>query len=295
MKCFFYILTDNNTIIKRLSLSAKLKVHTGCVNTVCWSELNPNLILSGSDDHKLVITDSFSGQVKASINTAHRTNIFSARFVPNTCDNHIVSCAAGGDIWLTDVTRPTERGVKFSCHGDKPCYEIRCPSRDSNTFLSCGQDGTCRLFDTRLKRATKCDAAASTGTTASECDENVLVKLTTSMTAIAVNEATNRQLACAGLDGLVRLYDMRCLSVDEPMAASKSTKGMFACFAQPQASATDASSSLRSNAELFDVASNKRVTSMHFDAGGNDLLISYQPNTVYLVDWKVSYMTTRFL
>ena len=54
---------DDPNLIERLSLSSKLEVHNGCVNTICWSEENPNFILGGSDDQKLTITDAFTGHV----------------------------------------------------------------------------------------------------------------------------------------------------------------------------------------------------------------------------------------
>ncbi len=61
---YFYLLKkDDSDLIERLSLSSKLDVHGGCVNTICWSEENPNLILGGSDDQKLSITDAFTGNV----------------------------------------------------------------------------------------------------------------------------------------------------------------------------------------------------------------------------------------
>ena len=46
---------DDLGMLQRLSLLKKLDVHRGCVNTICWNEAG-DLILSGSDDHNLVIT-----------------------------------------------------------------------------------------------------------------------------------------------------------------------------------------------------------------------------------------------
>ena len=47
----------------------------------------------------------------------------------------------------------------------------------------------------------------------SSCQEHTLVKLLTAMTAMALNPLVPYHLACAGLDGVLRLYDRRMLSV----------------------------------------------------------------------------------
>lgn len=79
-------------MVKRLTISKKLQNHSGCVrnifysnktifinniylkllkvNTICWSKLNPSMILSGSDDKKLNITNAFTGEVIFVINKA---------------------------------------------------------------------------------------------------------------------------------------------------------------------------------------------------------------------------------
>jgi hypothetical protein len=58
-----YSYRDNESLIRRLCISAKLDVHNGCVNTISWSDEDPTLILSGSDDQTLSITDVFLNQV----------------------------------------------------------------------------------------------------------------------------------------------------------------------------------------------------------------------------------------
>ncbi|CAM9126413.1 unnamed protein product, partial [Lampetra fluviatilis] len=45
--------------VQRLRLEARLPVHEGCVNSLCWSERG-DLLLSGSDDTKLVLTNPFT-------------------------------------------------------------------------------------------------------------------------------------------------------------------------------------------------------------------------------------------
>lgn len=119
-------------------------------------------------------------QVKQSIRSGHRTNIFSAKFMPNTNGKEIVSCSGDGIIFYTHTEKSPEynRQCQFTCHYGT-AYEVlqtRTVSQDSRltvvfsitslfvlfsqimtvpndpyTFLSCGEDGTVRWFDLRTK------------------------------------------------------------------------------------------------------------------------------------------------
>lgn len=49
-------------MMQRMALLKRLKVHTGCVNSVCWNATG-DLILSGSDDQHLVLTNAYNYEV----------------------------------------------------------------------------------------------------------------------------------------------------------------------------------------------------------------------------------------
>lgn len=53
-------------MMQRMALLKRLKVHNGCVNSVCWNATG-DLILSGSDDQHLVITKAFNYKVSCRI------------------------------------------------------------------------------------------------------------------------------------------------------------------------------------------------------------------------------------
>ena len=85
------------------------------------------------------------------MHTAHRANIFSAQFLPETSDHQIVSCAGDGAILHTDIFRQEETlNSFFNCHGGT-VYEVAIVPGDPNSFLTCGEDGTVRWFDLRTK------------------------------------------------------------------------------------------------------------------------------------------------
>ena len=128
-------------LLQRLELQAKLDFHTGCVNTIAWNEGGTRL-LSGSDDHTLVISNPDNFTKHSVIYTPHTANIFSAKFVPGSGDRKLVSCAGDGHIVYTDVCKQPESS-SFHCHTGT-VYDVVCIPGDSHTFLSCGEDGTIR-------------------------------------------------------------------------------------------------------------------------------------------------------
>ena len=52
---FFVFCSGNGALLQKMSKLHSLEVHRGCVNTIWWDETGQYL-LSGSDDHRLVIT-----------------------------------------------------------------------------------------------------------------------------------------------------------------------------------------------------------------------------------------------
>lgn len=118
------------------------------------------------------------------------------------------------------------------------------------------------------------------------------------MTAIAVNPVVPYQLACAGLDGVLRLYDRRMLSVGAiddgtfRSMAEQSVRGLFACFSPPEAERATATMTSSSSFEMpsptcAPFSNNKRITSVQYDGTGQHLLVSYHTNKIYLLDWRV--------
>ncbi len=133
--------------------------------------------------------------------------------------------------------------------------------------MSCGQDGTIKWFD--LRQSNKCEH--------SSCNGHTLIHLSNGITAFASNPIYPFQLTCASLDGIVRLYDRRMLAATSGSLNEnkKSPYGLFAYFS---------SQSVDSNC--------KRVTSIQYSNDGAEILASYQPEHVYLLDWRVFEETT---
>ncbi|XP_040307686.1 DDB1- and CUL4-associated factor 6 isoform X5 [Herpailurus yagouaroundi] len=246
--------------IQRLKLEATLNVHDGCVNTICWNETG-EYILSGSDDTKLVISNPYSRKVLTTVRSGHRANIFSAKFLPCTNDKQIVSCSGDGVIFYTNVEQDAEtnRQCQFTCHYGTT-YEIMTVPNDPYTFLSCGEDGTVRWFDTRIK----------TSCTKEDCKDDILINCRRAATSVAICPPIPYYLAVGCSDSSVRIYDRRMLGTRATgNYAGRGTTGMVARFIPSH-------------------LNNKscRVTSLCYSEDGQEILVSYSSDYIYLFDPK---------
>uniref|UniRef100_A0A6B2L4F7 Anaphase-promoting complex subunit 4 WD40 domain-containing protein n=1 Tax=Arcella intermedia TaxID=1963864 RepID=A0A6B2L4F7_9EUKA len=151
---FSKALYPNEAFVARLKLSRKLKGHTGCVNTVNWSQCGRYLV-SGSDDRRVCVWDYYNaGRPLASVATTHTANIFCTKFMPYTDNKRIISCAGDNkilSILLDDSRLGGEITHTFTCHEGR--VKKLAHLGDSNTFISGSEDGTVRLFDLREKPA----------------------------------------------------------------------------------------------------------------------------------------------
>ncbi|XP_068765510.1 DDB1- and CUL4-associated factor 6 isoform X1 [Struthio camelus] len=246
--------------IQRLKLEATLNVHDGCVNTICWNDTG-EYILSGSDDTNLVISNPYSRKVLTTIRSGHRANIFSAKFLPCTNDKQIVSCSGDGVIFYTNIEQDAEtnRQCQYTCHYGTT-YEIMTVPNDPYTFLSCGEDGTVRWFDTRIK----------TSCTKEDCKDDILINCRRAATSVAICPPIPYYLAVGCSDSSVRIYDRRMLGTRATgNYAGRGTVGMVARFVPPH-------------------LNNKscRVTSLCYSEDGQEILVSYSSDYIYLFDPK---------
>uniref|UniRef100_A0AAR2KYQ9 Ddb1 and cul4 associated factor 6 n=1 Tax=Pygocentrus nattereri TaxID=42514 RepID=A0AAR2KYQ9_PYGNA len=245
--------------VQRLKLEAALPVHDGCVNTICWNDTG-KYILSGSDDTNLVITDPFTRKVLVNVPSHHRANIYSAKFMPASCDHWIVSSAGDGHIHYTNISRsPDITQHKFTCHYGT-VYEILTVPNDPHTFLSCGEDGTVRWFDTRLKN--ECSK--------SRCGDDVLIKCRRAVSSMAISPVEPCYLALGCSDSSVRIYDRRMLgTITTGGCPTGGTTGICLRFVPPHLTGRSC-----------------RVTSLCYSADGQEVLASYSSDYVYLFDPK---------
>ncbi|KAL0590778.1 DDB1- and CUL4-associated factor 6 [Plecturocebus cupreus] len=199
--------------------------------------------------------------VLTTIRSGHRANIFSAKFLPCTNDKQIVSCSGDGVIFYTNVEQDAEtnRQCQFTCHYGTT-YEIMTVPNDPYTFLSCGEDGTVRWFDTRIK----------TSCTKEDCKDDILINCRRAATSVAICPPIPYYLAVGCSDSSVRIYDRRMLGTRATgNYAGRGTTGMVARFIPSH-------------------LNNKscRVTSLCYSEDGQEILVSYSSDYIYLFDPK---------
>ncbi|CAH2221177.1 DDB1- and CUL4-associated factor 6 isoform X1 [Pelobates cultripes] len=246
--------------VQRLKLEATLSVHDGCVNSISWNSTG-EYILSGSDDTTLVISNPYNKKVLTRIRSGHRANIFSAKFLPLTNDKQIISCSGDGVIYYTNIEKDVEtnRQNQFTCHYGT-AYEIMTVPNDPYTFLSCGEDGTVRWFDIRMK----------TSCTKEDCKDDILINCRRASTSIAICPPAPYYLAVGCSDSSVRIFDRRMLGTRATNNFSnRGTTGICVRFVPSH-------------------LSNKscRVTSLCYSEDGQEVLVSYSSDYIYLFDPK---------
>ncbi|XP_044297277.1 DDB1- and CUL4-associated factor 6 isoform X4 [Varanus komodoensis] len=131
---------------------------------------------------------------------------------------------------------------------------------DPYTFLSCGEDGTVRWFDTRIK----------TSCTKEDCKDDILINCRRAATSVAICPPIPYYLAVGCSDSSVRIFDRRMLGTRATgNYAGRGTTGLVARFVPPH-------------------LNNKscRVTSLCYSEDGQEILVSYSSDYIYLFDPK---------
>lgn len=272
---------------QRLKLDNELDVHKGCVNSIVWNEAGDK-ILSASDDQKLVITNPFTSKVHVKYTTVHRSNIFSAQFLPQG-DNRIVSCSGNGSVLYTDLeTVPlttdsdtliggsyrasNEQANYFNCHTGT-AYEVVPIPCESNSFMSCGEDGTVRFFDLRI--LSKCNRQY--------CRENILVYSPTSITSLSLSPVSQNYLA-VGCSDFIRIFDRRFMKLVEFPAHDPSSATPPTSLNSSSFGADYHTKALKHFKIPSEDKRSYRVTSLVFSPNEQELLVSFSSEYLYLFD-----------
>ncbi|KAM3861808.1 DDB1- and CUL4-associated factor 6 [Diretmus argenteus] len=181
--------------------------------------------------------------------------------MPHTNDQEIISCSGDGIIYYTHTEKSPEynRQCQFTCHYGT-AYEIMTVPNDPYTFLSCGEDGTVRWFDLRMKASC----------TKEDCKDDILINCRRAATSISISPLVPYYLAVGCSDSSVRIYDRRMLGTRATgNYMGRGTTGMCVRFVPAH-------------------LSNKscRVTSLCYSGDGQEVLVSYSSDYIYLFDPK---------
>ncbi|KAL6504265.1 hypothetical protein OROGR_026188 [Orobanche gracilis] len=227
-----------------------------------------------------------SRELMHSIETGHSANIFCTKFIPQTSDELVVSGAADSEVRLFNLSRVRRSGLgengitplaNFQCHArrvKKLAVEVGNP----NVVWSASEDGTLRQHD--LREGVSCPPA---GSSHQEC-RNILLDLrlgakksladppkqSLALKSCDISSTRPHLLLVGGSDAFARLYDRRMLP---PLSSSQQKLPPPPCvnYFCPM--------------HLSDLGrSSTHLTHVTFSPNGEEVLLSYSGEHVYLMD-----------
>ncbi|XP_075159485.1 DDB1- and CUL4-associated factor 8 [Haematobia irritans] len=235
-------------IVERMKLSHVLRKHNGCVNCLNFNK-GGDLLVTGSDDARLIIWDWAGNKVKHIWKSGHSSNIFQSKFVPSSACLDIISAARDGRVRRSIV--PSAGGkVQTSnlyVHGGPVHKLVICPDNPWE-ILSVGEDGYICSKDLR--------------------EDNNKVDMLRVMTSkkrprtVRLFSISHHpfapEICVSGNDSFVRVYDKR--SMKEPVHTMCPEHIMEACI--------------------------PNVTCCVYSNTGSEILASYSEENIYLFNNK---------
>lgn len=192
--------------IENLELEAVLKGHSGCVNSLQFSD-NGKLLASASDDYHVILWDPFTHRKVHEVITPHRGNIFSVKFLPKSNDSHVITGAGDNKIYVFDINHTLNGPIwKCTCH----CMRVKrlaVAPEVPYMFWSSAEDGNIFQFDLREPHECKGDEKISLINLTSQYG------LCAEAKCIAINPRRTELLAVGTNDCFTRCYDRRMLQL----------------------------------------------------------------------------------
>lgn len=274
------------------TLKQELRGHTKGVSDVDFSPINPDIIVSGSDDLTVRLWSISSGKC-LKVLRKHTYHVTTVRFISR--GNILLSGSADETITVWDLTSGKTLRT-LSAHSDPILSVALTP--DDLIIVSGSYDGLMRLFDLETGYCLKTLVynSASQGTaTASTSD---VVNFPISYVSLSPN---GKYILSSSLDGAIRLWDYMDNKViktylgldNQPNISTKYT--CEACFITCTEEPIIASGSECSGLLMWDVQSKEIVSQLKFsDAavlgvaaldGGKVLISSDNEGTVTIMDY----------
>ncbi|XP_012067963.1 WD and tetratricopeptide repeats protein 1 isoform X2 [Jatropha curcas] len=275
----------HSSLIRRLSQEKELEGHQGCVNSIAWNSTG-SLLVSGSDDTQMNIWSYNGRKLLHSIDTGHSANIFCTKFIPETSDELVVSGAGDAEVRLFNLSRLSGRGPDDSAIAPSAVYQ--CHTRrvkklavevgNPNVVWSASEDGTLRQHD--FREGTSCPPA---GSSPQECC-NILLDLrcgakrsladppkqTLALKSCDISASRPHLLLVGGSDAFARLYDRRMLPSLTSCRKRTQPPPCVNYFCPMHLSER--------------VRSGLHLTHVGFSPSGDEVLVSYSGEHVYLMN-----------
>jgi len=141
------------------------------------------------------------------VSTGHEGNIFSVKFIPNSSDTLVATCASDDQVRLTNVlTNETLLSCK-NCHSDR-VKRLATHVNEPYLVWSAGEDGYIMQYDIREQHNCKVSKP-----------KNLLIDLNTAGSSLAakclaINPMRDEMLAVGSNDVFIRMFDRRFMGLD---------------------------------------------------------------------------------
>ncbi|OAY37396.1 DDB1- and CUL4-associated factor 8 [Manihot esculenta] len=203
---FAHRLAASEDLVLRLDLYKKLDKHRGCVNTVSFNT-DGDILVSGSDDRRVILWDWETGRIKLSFHSGHNNNVFQAKIMPYTDDRSIVTCAADGQVRHAQILERGAVETALLAKHQGRAHKLAIEPGSPHIFYTCGEDGLVQHFDLRTRRATELFTCQPT------VDRSNYMSVV-HLNAIAIDPRNPNLFAVAGSDEYARVYDIRMYKWD---------------------------------------------------------------------------------
>ncbi|KAL0736142.1 hypothetical protein Bca4012_012352 [Brassica carinata] len=275
----------HSSLVRRLSQEQELEGHQGCVNAISWNS-SGSLLVSGSDDLRVNVWDYSSRKLLHSVETGHTANIFCTKFVPETSDELVVSGAGDAEVRLFNLAGLRGRAdddnaltpsAMYQCH-TRRVKKLAVEPGNPNVVWSASEDGTLRQHD--FRESTTCPPA---GSAHQDCRSVLLdlrsgakraladpPKQTLSLKSCDISATRPHLLLVGGSDAFARLYDRRMLP---PLTSCRKRMPPPPCvnyFCPMHLSERG--------------RTNLHLTHVTFSPNGEEVLLSYSGEHVYLMN-----------
>lgn len=193
-------------IVEKLRAEKKrLSKHKGCVNCLNFNR-NGNILVSGSDDLRIILWDWPSRKIIQNFKSGHSSNIFQTKFVElNNSSASIVSSARDGTVRFSQIPPSglTEIQPKKVYSHSSAVHKIALNPTTPSEIMSAGEDGCVFSCDIRTNEPAKVISV--------EKSNNKRVRLYT-----ISHHPYDQQICIGGTSQFVYVYDKRNYS--KPLA-----------------------------------------------------------------------------
>ncbi|XP_073292801.1 uncharacterized protein [Primulina huaijiensis] len=197
---FAHRLAASEDLVLRLCLVRTLAKHRGCVNTISFSAAG-DILVSGSDDRRIILWDWETGSAKLSFHSGHRNNVFQAKFMPYTGDLSIVTCAADGEVRHAQIHDSGKVETHLLAKHQGRAHKLAIEPGSPHIFYTCGEDGLVQHIDLRTGTATSLFTCKPM--------QNRSYMSVVHLNAITIDPRNPNLFAVGGSDQLARLFDIR--------------------------------------------------------------------------------------